>query len=247
LSLRGSKIAMSNTYFQFKQFTIHQQNVAMKVCTDACLFGAWVAAKIKDSTDIQSILDIGTGTGLLSLMIAQKSKAVIDAVEIDTAAALQAKENIDTSSFKNQIHVIEGDIKHITFKKAYDLIISNPPFFNNDLKSENQKRNLALHSEALSFDDLLSSAALITNNGAVFSVLLPWHRTNPFISKAASYQFFLREQVLVRQTEKHNYFRSMLCFVKKQTVTTKKEIIIKKEGQYSPEFIELLKDYYLYL
>jgi tRNA1Val (adenine37-N6)-methyltransferase len=238
---------MSNTYFQFKKFKVSQQGAAMKVCTDACLFGAWVAAKIKDNTAIQSVFDIGAGTGLLSLIIAQESKAMIDAVEIDTAAALQAKENINTSPFKNQIHVIEGDIKSMTFKKAYDLIISNPPFFDNDIKSENQKRNLALHSEALSFDDLLSSVALLTNDASVFSVLLPWHRTNAFIGKAASYQFFLGEQVLVRQTEKHNFFRSMLWFVKKQTATTKKEIIIKKEGQYSPEFVELLKDYYLYL
>ena len=119
---------MSNNYFQFKQFTIHQDKCAMKVCTDACLFGAFVANEIQDKT-INHILDIGAGTGLLSLMLAQKSNAAIDAVEIDKSTYEQAEENISQSSWKEKITVYNSGIADFYSNYKYDLIISNPPFF----------------------------------------------------------------------------------------------------------------------
>lgn len=241
---------MPNNYFQFKQFTVQQEHCAMKVCTDACLFGAWVAEKVKsENSKVKSVLDIGTGTGLLSLMLAQKTQASIDAVEIDKAAATQAQQNFDASPWKERILVHNNSIQelHQIANQPYDLIISNPPFFENNLKSDDSKRNLALHSSELSLEELLNAITIHLNRDGLFAVLLPFHRTSYF-EKMAGAKYCLHEKVLVKQTAKHNYFRSMLLFGTTQVEAIEKEIIIREEGQqYGNAFIKLLKDYYLYL
>src|SRR6266446_1218624 len=121
---------MANPYFQFKQFIINQDRCAMKATTDGCLFGGWVACEIKnEKLKIKNALDVGAGTGVLSLMFAQKNPlAIIDAVEIDEDAYEQANRNIAASAFTNMINVIRGDIRSFSFTKKYDVIISNPPF-----------------------------------------------------------------------------------------------------------------------
>jgi tRNA1Val (adenine37-N6)-methyltransferase len=139
---------MPNTWFQFKEFKIEQEKCDMKVCTDSCLFGAWIADKIqKKIIEPATILDIGSGTGLLSLMTAQKSNAKIDAVEINKNAYLQTKENFKASKYKERLQAFNVDVKHWNDKKKYDLIISNPPFFENDLPSANQNKNFAKHHQ----------------------------------------------------------------------------------------------------
>ena len=118
-----------NSWFQFKQFTVHQDKCAMKVCTDACLFGAWVANKlVQNKITAKNILDIGCGTGLLSLMLAQKTNAVIDSVEIDASAFDQAKQNISLSSWKEKIQLYHNSINNFEPLTRYDFIICNPPF-----------------------------------------------------------------------------------------------------------------------
>ncbi len=249
--LQSSKKEMANSFFQFKQFTIQQEHCAMKVTTDACLFGAWCASIVQlQLSTINRLLDIGTGTGLLSLMIAQKNNNIkIDAVEIDEQAATQAASNFQASTWKDKLNVHYSSIQKFNSQnKLYDFIICNPPFFNNDLKSDNTKRNLALHSEALSLEELFFLIQKnITENGK-FAILLPYHRTDYFEELVTKENFYIEEKISVKQTPHHPYFRTMILFSKQSTISKQKEIIIKDEfNDYSKEFTELLKDYYLYL
>jgi tRNA1Val (adenine37-N6)-methyltransferase len=241
---------MSNSYFQFKQFTVQQEQCAMKVCTDACLFGAWAAERIQHpKSAIRNILDIGTGTGLLSLMLAQQTDAIIDAVEIDEAATTQARQNFEESPWKDRLNVYNSAIQELDQRtnKRYDLIISNPPFFENDLRGDNAKRNIALHSSELSLDELLNAIDKHLKDDGSFAVLLPYHRT-AYFEKLAGLKYFLQEKILVKQTPKHNYFRSMLLFGATKAEIKEGEIIIREEDElYGETFITLLKDYYLNL
>ncbi len=222
----------------------------MKVCTDACLFGAWVTNKIiADKLILNNCLDIGTGTGLLSLMLAQKNTAFeIDAIEIEENAFNQAQENFDNSPWNNRIKVFNADAKEYVYEKKYDLIISNPPFFETDLLSAAKSKNLAKHNAGLLFINLIEIADKNLSHDGFFTVLLPFSRTEEFIKLAEVNSFYLQEKLLVRQTPSHNFFRSMLFFTKTKTNLTAGELIIKNDdGNYTPEFSELLKDYYLYL
>ncbi len=239
---------MSNTYFQFKEFTIHQEHCAMKVCTDACLFGAW-AGKKDDGWQMTDgrVLDIGAGTGLLSLMVAQRSKAMIDAVELDEEAARQAADNFEASPWEKRCQVIQGDARTVHLGRKYDLIISNPPFFEHDLKSGNAQRDLALHSESLNFSELLTVIKKYLADNGRFALLLPWHRKSEFEELAFGEGFYVTESVSVKQTPNHSYFRAMLLFGSIQQPALTSEIIIREGDSYSMEFSKLLQDYYLNL
>ena len=152
----------------------------MKVCTDACILGAWVANKIfNGEISASSILDIGAGTGLLSLMLAQKSTATIDAVEIDGNAFDQAARNFKQSPWSERLRAFHGDIMIFDLIK-YDFIISNPPFYQGDLVSPQQNRNTAKHDELLNLGELLSAMKKLVNTSGSFAVLLPYHRINYF-------------------------------------------------------------------
>jgi tRNA1Val (adenine37-N6)-methyltransferase len=239
---------MSNNYFRFKQFRIHQDKCAMKVCTDACLFGAFTANRLPFTA--HRILDIGTGTGLLSLMLAQKlNDVMLDAIEIDEAAAQQAKENFEASQWKERLNIYNFSIQQFaeTVNKKYDVIISNPPFYESDLKSDDAKRNLALHSAELKLDELIAIAERLLNDNGSFFVLLPYHRTED-LQQLITGKFFIKEKVFIRQTSTHKYFRSMFWLIKQFVNEHQSEIIIMNDkNEYSVEFKELLKDYYLAL
>ncbi|MGI8951754.1 MAG: tRNA1(Val) (adenine(37)-N6)-methyltransferase [Chitinophagaceae bacterium] len=202
---------------------------------------------------VSRILDIGAGTGLLSLMIAQKNlTAKIDAVEIDESAAIQSESNFAASPWKERLKIFRADIRDFNQLNnqpfnQYDLIITNPPFYENDFKTENKKRNIALHSDALNFEELLIVFENnLTANGK-FAVLLPYHRSIYFKRLVEQKKFYLNKKILVKQTFKHNYFRSILLFSRTFALTNQSEIIIQNEhNKYTPEFVELLKDYYLH-
>jgi tRNA1Val (adenine37-N6)-methyltransferase len=239
---------MPNNYFQFKQFTVQQDKCAMKVCTDACLFGSLAPALPSKQW---RVLDIGTGTGLLALMYAQKHpEATIDAIEIDGAAAQQAMENFTASPWHEKLMVYNTSIQQFAAsnQQQYDCILSNPPFFENDLRSENTKRNIALHSSELSLEELIISIDRLLKDDGIFGVLLPFHRTVYFEMLAAEKSFHLSKKILVKQTPRHPYFRSILFFGRKENAAIEEGMIIKNEAnEYTPEFVELLRDYYLYL
>jgi tRNA1Val (adenine37-N6)-methyltransferase len=231
----------------------------MKVTTDACLFGAWAAKEVKiKNTRVservlldKNALDIGTGTGLLSLMFAQKNATDIDAIEIDEDALEQAKENAAASPFAEQLNVIHGDVKTFSFSKKYDLIISNPPFYEQEITSRDQRRNLAHHHSGLLLEDLLT---IIKNNLAAegsFYLLLPYKRTGGIRKALFEKDLSIVKLILVRQSTKHDYFRIMLAGKLKdeeEAETIIEEISIwDDKQQYTEEFKELLKDYYLHL
>ena len=219
----------------------------MKVCTDACLFGAYIANELQTNT-VKNILDIGTGTAILSLLLAQKTAAAIDAVEIDSAAFTQAKKNIEQAGFAAKITVFNVDILNFTTSKKYDYIISNPPFFESDLKSEDDKKNSAKHDTSLTLVELLHCINLHLSADGVFAVLVPYHRSDYFEAAAEKINFYLNKKIGVKQTPEHNYFRTIFIFSRKKNTAEEEELIIKnEEGNYSAEFIRLLKDYYLYL
>ncbi|TAH08131.1 MAG: methyltransferase domain-containing protein [Sphingobacteriia bacterium] len=238
---------MPNHYFEFNKFRVEQDQCAMKVCTDACLFGAWTAAKFNE-LDIAptSILDIGAGTGLLSLMLAQESSAHIDAIEMETGAAMQAVANCKASPWKDRIKLMHIALQD--FKKTeplYDLIISNPPFYEQDLKSPDNNKNIAHHSEALTLKELIDSVDQLLTLKGHFALLLPFERKAPFLAMAEKKGFYLHQSTDVHQTEKHSPFRTMLLLSRTQATIKTDSIVIKINKEYSPEFRILLTPYYL--
>ena len=242
---------MSNSFFQFKQFLIHQDRCAMKVTTDACLFGAWAANESqKSKLKIKNVLDIGAGTGLLSLMLAQKnSSCTIDAIEIDDEAYQQAQENMAASPFAERTHIMHGDAKTFPFTKKYDLIISNPPFYEKEIKSSDKKKNIAHHHSGLSLDKLMGVIKSNLSSHGIFYLLLPFKRSKEVETMLLKQKLFVSKIVFVKQSTKHDYFRVMIqgkLHNENTPETFIEEISVWDDRQqYTDEFKELLKDYYL--
>ncbi len=237
---------MPNTYFQFKQFVVHQDRCAMKVCTDACVLGAWFAEKVPPWP---LVLDIGSGTGLLMLMLGQKLKGEITGIELDPEAFDQGRENIGQSPWKDRLKAYRGDVRSFGFSDPFDFIIVNPPFFEGDLETASDSKNLARHSKALGLAELVKSIGVNLKPSGSFGILLPYHRIAYFEELAADHDFHLQEKLLVRQSPQHDYFRVLLHFSRStENFVPFMELSIKNEvGGYSKEFVELMKDYYLYL
>jgi tRNA1Val (adenine37-N6)-methyltransferase len=230
---------------------VHQEHTAMKVCTDACLFGAWSAADAQIQS-AKNILDIGSGTGLLSLMLAQQSNAHITAIEIEVGAFQQTKANFELSPWKDRLHVIHTSIQAFSAdnkQQQFDCIITNPPFYEGDLTSPDNAKNLAAHSTALPWDALAEAAAsLLKENGACY-VLVPTLRAYTMQKLALNFGLQLSQECLMYNDAKHLPIRAMLKFVKQKEVTIQRnKIVIKNVDQsYTTDFINYLKDYYLNL
>lgn len=236
---------LSNTFFKFKQFTIHQDQCAMKVSTDSCILGAWFARKV---TEPATILDIGSGTGLLMMMIAQKTKSQIHGIELDLSCFKQLQENVARCSWKDRLLAIHGDARNHVFSSQYDLIISNPPFYEADLPSANSEENMARHSSKLSLKELIEVIDKNLSSQGAFCVLLPYSRCEYFVSLSEKHRFFLQEKLLIRHSPEHPFSRAILYFSRKENVISESEISIRRnDREYSDKFTDLLKDYYLYL
>lgn len=221
----------------------------MKVCTDSCLFGAWLNRWISDhNPPPEYALDIGTGTGLLSMMMAQRNAQLkIDAIEIEENAFRQASDNIDVSIFKHQIQTHHSSLHCFQNVRKYDLIFSNPPFFENDLKSIDLQKNLAKHEDTLTLAELIKFIQLNLSITGSAAILIPFHRTHYLIDTIKRTGFFIEEIVHVKQTTKHDFFRSMLFFSRNvDAKANSKEMTIKdEENKYTEAFIELLQPFYL--
>jgi tRNA1Val (adenine37-N6)-methyltransferase len=237
-----------NSFFQFKRFIINQDKCAMKVCTDACLFGAWVAHKLqKKEIEVTRIFDIGTGTGLLTLMLAQNTNAKIDTIEIDNPAFLQATENIEASPWAAQIHISNGSVTDYIATEKYDLIVCNPPFYENQLKSDNESKNAAMHSTTLSFSALALVIKNNLNTNGIAAILIPYNRVNDFVQELENVKLFSKEQLNIRHSPNKKFFRSVLIISPQKSIFIENSISIKNNAdEYSIEFIDLLKDYYLH-
>lgn len=240
---------MPNAYFQFKQFTVFHDRSAMKVTTDGCLFGSWCAQRIFKSGLNGKILDIGTGTGLLALMVAQQNKVPVEAVEIDKNASDQAAGNIASSPWKDQIRVFNQDV--ITFQPttAYDCIISNPPFYENELASTQEHRNIAHHSHQLRISQLIIKLKEWISAEGKFFLLLPFKRLLEVEKLIDDAGLYLCEKVIVHQSVKHTPFRVMVYGSTQKPKETKISslFIWDDKQQYTEAFIKLLKPYYLKL
>jgi tRNA1Val (adenine37-N6)-methyltransferase len=231
-----------NTYFQFKQFTVHQERCAMKVSTDACLFGAWMARRGIG----HRALDIGGGTGLLSLMLAQASTLYIDAIELEQDCFEQMKNNIQASPWAERICCLEGDVRHFAFTNKYDFIFSNPPFYEKQLPSSNPSINAAMHSSMLNLKELLQKvSSLLTENGS-FAILMPHYRHEELLKTAMAEGLFAQDICLARHSPKHPWYRTMVVFGKTETLANESSIDIRDiAGGYSEAFGMLMKEYYL--
>lgn len=238
---------MANSFFRFKQFTVYQDQCTLKVCTDACLFGAWTARLLPEGFE-GAILDVGTGTGLLSLMLAQVAAGPIDAVEIEEAAQRQAAANFAGSPWSERLRVHAGDFLQYQPDKKYQFIISNPPFFEGSLQSADAGKNAAKHDSTLTLAPLVSNAAGMLDTDGWLAILLPSEREATAIHIAHENDLQLLRRAAVRPATGKPIFRTMLLFGKGQELAVQEEITIHDSGrQYTREFSNLLKPYYLYL
>jgi len=234
---------MANSWFEFKQFRVEQGLSAMKVGTDGVLLGAW--AQINNA---EQILDIGTGTGLIALMLAQRNtQAKIDAIEIDQPAFIQAQENFTNSKWNGRLLAINIAIQDFNPQKQYDSIVSNPPFFENSYSAKGKERNIARQTEKLSFVDLLLAVKRLLKKEGSFSVIIPHQSIAEFTDIAINQTLFLNRVTNIYPTSRAKVKRVLLEFSFKKEKIQEDKLVIEPEERhcYSEEYIKLTKDFYL--
>lgn len=228
--------------FQFKQFTIRQERCAMKVGTDGCLLGSWA-----DVSQCSRILDIGTGSGLIAIMCAQRSDATIVGIEIDSEAAAQAAENVALSPWSNRIEIINCDALTYNCTELFDAIVSNPPFFSSSLKCPDKARTCARHDDTLSCPSLLGKASELLRPGGTLSVVLPHDVLDTWCDEALFKGLSARRITRVHTLPHKAAKRVLIEFVKgAHPLPAVDDFILESTpGCYSPEACELLRDFYL--
>lgn len=227
--------------FQFKQFFIEQDKCAMKVGTDGVLLGAW--AKIKDG----NVLDIGSGTGLIALMVAQRNKnAFIDAIDVEENAFIQSTINYNNSKWKGRVFAHHIALQDYASDKKYDTIISNPPFFNSTYQPKDQKRSIARQNTLLPFEQLAFHVDRLLKDDGVFSVILPVEE-EAFVEIAKKHLLHLNKKVNVFPNTKKACKRVLLEFSRKEDEVVEENLIVEtdKRHVYSFEYELLTKDFYL--
>lgn len=235
---------MSNQTFVFKQFKIVQDKCAMKVGTDAVLLGSWV-----DTSNAKSILDIGTGTGIIALMLAQKSNAIIDAIDIDNSAFIQATENVNHCKWKERIHVHHISLQQFSSntENKYDLIVSNPPYFVDSSKASEESRTYARHTDQLAYGDLLNGVLNLLHPTGKFYVILPTKESEQFRTLAEENRLYLTKltRIITRTDKPQKRLLMRFEFIRKSFSEDSIVIETDERHSYSEEYKELTKDYYL--
>jgi len=230
--------------FRFKQFTIKQEKTAMKVSTDGVLLGAWA-----NFNKPKTILDIGTGTGLLAIMAAQKHpESEITAIEINNEAYTEAKINAQNCTWNKRIKLIHADFLDFSKneQKKFDLIISNPPYYENQLPSTEEKKRIARHNDSLPFNHLIASVSKIITNKGVFCVIIPNYESKKFIHLCSQNNLFLTKKLQIFPNENKKVNRVLLEFSKEIKEIISESIFVRKNKKYSAEYLELTKDFYLF-
>lgn len=236
---------MPGTSFAFKQFTIHQDRCAMKVGTDAVLLGAWIVPN-----GSKTILDIGTGTGIIAMMLAQKTEAHIDAIDIDVDAVNQAAQNISESKFADKIHVSRNSFQDYvkSTAKTFHLIVSNPPYFEQCLKSSDEQRSQARHAYSLPFEELIDGVSKILDPKGKFCLILPKPEAERFRLLAEKKGLYLSKLLRVKsRADKDTDKRHLMQFEFIPTEFSEKTLVIEKgeRHDYTEEYKEFTRDYYL--
>lgn len=233
-----------NNYFQFKQFKIIQEKSAMKVGTDGVLLGFWANCR-----GAKTILDVGTGTGLIALMLAQRSSAQITGIEIEKNASEEAVNNVQNSPWSNRV-----DIEQMAFQQyvnlcdeKFDLIVSNPPFFENSLKSNNLNRSLARHSDSLPFSELIAGVKILLNKGGILSLILPVSSAKGFIELANKSKLYLSKLTEVKPKASADANRYLMEFGRERVIPAKDILCIYNEigKEYTLEFKKRISEFYL--
>ncbi|WP_046755090.1 tRNA1(Val) (adenine(37)-N6)-methyltransferase [Kordia jejudonensis] len=236
-----------NKPFRFKEFTIQQDKTAMKVGTDGVLLGAWTSVEHNPF----AVLDIGAGTGLIALQLAQRCHAeVIDAIEIDYNAYEQAVDNFENSPWSDRLFCYHASLDEFVaeIEDTYDLIVSNPPFYTENYKTENTQRDTARFTDALPFDELLKGVSKLLEPTGIFSTIIPCKEQEHFINLAEANGLFPHKICNVRGNPKADFKRSLLSFSFQKTEIVTEELIIETERhQYTDAYISLTKDFYLKL
>ena len=219
----------------------------MKVCTDSCLFGAWIAGCQNDNSwYASSILDAGSGTGLLALMLAQKTIAKIEAIEIDNNSFDQSLENIGASIFHDQIKVFHGDMFAFHYPRKYDLIVCNPPFFINQLKSGSVSKSKAMHNDAGNFKQIFKLANDNLIEKGVMAIMVMYDGLEEIISWANERDLFPSKIARIQHSPTHVFTRAFILFEKQESKLVYENICIRsKANDYTSAFKKLLSDFYL--
>ena len=228
--------------FRFKQFAIRQENAAMKVGTDGALLGAWC-----DVSKANNILDIGTGTAIIAMMVAQRnSAAAITAIEIDEKALIDANFNVENCPWTNRIKIIQSSLQEFTPTLKFDSIISNPPFFENSLKSNSRSKIKARHTDSLHYSDILNFASIHLSSIGVLHLILPLENAEKCIETAIEGGFYLKRICKVHPVPHKNPHRFVFELTKTATPTITESLIIEtgKRHDYSQDYIELTKAFY---
>ncbi len=236
---------MSDETFRFRQFTIHQERCAMKVGTDAVVLGSWVNPSIA-----HRILDIGTGTGLIALMLAQRSTCNIDAVDIDENACIQARENFKISPWFLRLHIFHQSFQELANQTdlLYDLIVSNPPYFHHASKPSGESRLNARHNDLLAFQELINGVVKLLHTQGKFFLILPTKEGIEFMDLAQNSGLFCQHLVKIRTKPNKPEKRLIMEFSKSFGTITEEELVIQNEdNSFTKQYIELTQEYYISL
>ncbi len=230
--------------FHFKQFSLSHHHSTMKVGTDAVLLGIWM-----ELDGVKEVLDVGTGCGILPLLLAARKASVqVDAVELDEASAREASENFRLSPFAGRLQIFHADINNFVpdAGKKYDLVISNPPFFVNDQRPEKKSRQMARHSDTLSYEQLAKAGERLLKQQGRFAVVLPYCESRLFLKAAAEAGLHLHKQMLIfpRPCKEPNRVNLLLGF-SVAVPQTEKFIIRQENGIFTQEYLDMVKNYYL--